>query len=84
MSQKKCFGIEHTIQKGDTLYVLSRKYRVPLSFIMRANPYVDVYNLQVGTQICIPCHSNIQVDGVTQEGIINNQTVNQVELEVEA
>lgn len=44
----------HVIKEGDNLYQLSRQYRVPLALIMRANPYVDVYNLQVGQEICIP------------------------------
>jgi len=42
------------IRKGDTLYKISRIYRVPLALILRANPYVDVYNLQPGDEICIP------------------------------
>lgn len=44
----------HVIKQGETLYQLSRRYRVPLALILRANPYVDVYNLQVGQEICIP------------------------------
>ena len=44
----------HVIKEGETLYQLSRMYRVPVALILRANPYVDVYNLQVGQEICIP------------------------------
>lgn len=47
-------GMVHVIQAGENLYQLSRKYRVPLALILRANPYVDVYNLQPGQEICIP------------------------------
>ena len=42
-----CNGIIHTIRRGDTLYSLSRQYNVPLVMILRANPYVDVYNLEM-------------------------------------
>ena len=49
-----CNGIVHTVRKGDTLYSLSRQYNVPLVMILRANPYVDVYNLGIGMRICIP------------------------------
>ncbi len=49
-----CNGIIYTIKKGDTLYSLSGRFRVPLARILRANPYIDIYNLQVGEQICIP------------------------------
>ena len=54
MRQRFCNGMIHVIKKGDNLYQLSRKYRVPLALILRANPYVDVYNLQPGQEICIP------------------------------
>ena len=54
MKQRFCNGMIHVIKQGDNLYQLSRKYRVPLALILRANPYVDVYNLQVGQEICIP------------------------------
>lgn len=49
-----CPGFLHIVQKGDTLYLLSRRYRVPLWAILFANPYVNVYNLQIGDEICIP------------------------------
>jgi hypothetical protein len=54
MNQQYCNGMIHVIKQGDNLYQLSRKYRVPLGLILRANPYVDVYNLQPGQEICIP------------------------------
>lgn len=50
----KCIGFTHTIKPGDTLYLLGKKYQVKVSALIFANPYVDVYNLQVGDQICIP------------------------------
>ena len=53
MNQRYCNGMIHVIKQGDNLYQLSRKYRVPLALILRANPYVDVYNLQPGQEICI-------------------------------
>ncbi len=54
MNQRFCNGMVHVIKEGENLYHLSRMYRVPLALILRANPYVDVYNLQVGQEICIP------------------------------
>ena len=46
--------INYVIQQGDTLYSLSRLFNVPLDLIMNANPYINVYNLQVDEVICIP------------------------------
>ena len=50
----KCIGFTHTIEKGYTLYLLGKKYKVRVSALIFANPYLDIYNLQVGDQICIP------------------------------
>ena len=50
----RCMGILHIIEPSDTLYNLGRKYQVSVSDIMRANPYVNVYNLQVRDELCIP------------------------------
>lgn len=56
-SNSTCNGTKYVIKKGDTLYSISRKYDVPLALVLRANPYVDVYNLQIGQEICIPSAS---------------------------
>ncbi|MCM1157698.1 MAG: LysM peptidoglycan-binding domain-containing protein [Bacteroidales bacterium] len=50
----RCRGYVHVIESGDTLYKLAKKYDVRLFDIMRLNPYVNVYNLQVGDEVCIP------------------------------
>lgn len=49
-----CSGYVHVIEAGDTLYKLARKYDVKIFDIMRLNPYINVYNLQIGDEICIP------------------------------
>lgn len=54
MNFEQCNGTTYMIQRGDTLYSISRRYNIPLSLILRANPYVDVYNLQIGDELCIP------------------------------
>ena len=54
MNYDTCDGMTYTIKQGDTLYGISRKYDVPLAMILHANPYEDVYRLNVGDTICIP------------------------------
>ena len=49
-----CTGFIHTVEKGDTLYLLGKKYEVTVSALIYANPYIDVYNMQIGDEICIP------------------------------
>lgn len=51
---RRCRGIYHVIEKGDTLYNLGQRYHVSVSDIMRVNPYVNVYNLRIGEELCIP------------------------------
>lgn len=45
---------KYTIEEGDTLYLIARKYNITLEALMKANPALDPYHLTVGTIICIP------------------------------
>lgn len=49
-----CKGTVHKVVAGDTLYKLAKLYGVRLIDILKENPYVNVYNLQPGDEICIP------------------------------
>ena len=49
-----CRGVVHVIAKGDTLYSLGKRYHVSVGQLMFANPFVDVYNLQIGDELCVP------------------------------
>lgn len=53
-----CEGMVYNIRRGDTLYSISRRYNVPLAMLLRANPFADMYNLQIGDEICIPLAEN--------------------------
>ncbi len=46
--------IRHTVQKGDTLYKISKEYEVPLQDIIDNNTISDITAIQVGTVIFIP------------------------------
>ncbi len=46
--------IEHIVQPGDNLWNLSRKYKVDLSMIQKANVGLNATNLKIGTKILIP------------------------------
>lgn len=45
-----CNGVIHVVEKGDTLYKLSKHYKCNLCDIITANPYVNVYNMQEGEE----------------------------------
>ena len=74
MNYKYCNGITHTIKQGDTLYSISRKHKIPLAMILRANPYVDVYNLKVGDTICVPV-DNSNGMGIPEENRRNDNVI---------
>jgi LysM repeat protein len=65
------FCTNYVIKKGDSLYSISRQNRIPVSAIINANPFVNVYNLQVDEVICLPV-------GVPQNNYTNS-TAYQVE-----
>ena len=44
----------YTLRRGDTLYSVSRKFRVPLDDLLRTNNITDPSSLKVGTRIEIP------------------------------
>lgn len=54
MSNRGCRGVIYIVKRGDTLYNISRRFNVSVETLMSENPYVDVYNLQIGTELCIP------------------------------
>lgn len=66
-----CDGITHTVKKGDTLYGISRMHNVPLSMLLKANPYVDVFNLQVGDTICVPASKMNEDTKEVMPGAVN-------------
>ena len=48
------YCMNYVIQKGDTLYSISRHFNIGIAAIMAANPFINVYNLMVGEVLCIP------------------------------
>ena len=63
-----CRGIVHVIENGDTLYKLGKKYHVSVMQLMVANPYVNVYNLQIGDELCIPVRMQPRTEEMEDAG----------------
>lgn len=51
---RKCPGNVHVVEAGDTLYSIARKHHTRVRTLLFLNPFVDIYNLQIGEEICIP------------------------------
>lgn len=52
---EKCMGFLHTVEKGDTLYALSRRYRVPLGRFFTSIPTSMSTTCRWGTRCVFPC-----------------------------
>ena len=46
--------VQHLVKKGDTLWGISRKYKVPLKSIIQANSIRSTKRLQIGKRLLIP------------------------------
>lgn len=74
--RRRCRGIYHMIQQGDTLYSLSRQYKVSVDAIMRANPGINIYNLHINDELCIPVMMNNRPMPVPGMPMNNNMPMN--------
>ena len=77
------------VKKGDTLYSIAQKYHCRVRTLLDLNPFVDIYNLQPGEEICVPdCRGQGKVDfrpyvvkeGDTLGGILKNVSMSFEEL----
>ena len=73
MCQKK---ITHTIEAGDTLYNLSKKYDTTVTDLILGNPGANTYNLRIGMQLRV-CPGEKYLESVSR-GMNNNGTVQRV------
>ncbi|WNC15307.1 3D domain-containing protein [Brevibacillus brevis] len=48
------FAASCQVKEGDTFYLISKRYNVPLESVLKANPGVDPQNLQLGQTIQLP------------------------------
>ncbi len=53
-----CNGMVYTVKAGDTLYAIGKQFGVPVWLLLQANPGIDIYNIMVGSKLCIPVVCN--------------------------
>lgn len=78
MGFRNCKGITYTIKQGDNLYSISRRYNVPIAMLIRENPFVDVYNMQIGEEICIPVKDMVHDDRMIVYTVKDDETIRDV------
>jgi len=49
--------IEHTIQSGESLWLIAKKYNIPSEKILECNPQINPKSLKVGMKLSIPASS---------------------------
>lgn len=57
----------HIVQKGETLWEISRGYQLSLKDVLQANPTVNVRTVQIGTKINIPVTGKVISPAGTME-----------------
>lgn len=46
--------MKYTIKPGDTLYKIAIKYNTTVPMLLFFNPFINPYNLMIGSVICVP------------------------------
>lgn len=57
--QNSCKGSVYVVKEKDSLYQIATDYGIRVKDIMRHNPFVNVYNLQIGDELCIPGYTPV-------------------------
>ena len=74
-----CSDSFHILKTGETMYAISRKYKVPLSLLLDSNNIEDASKVKVGAKIFIP-NSYVVKDGDTIYGIARSFKVSALDL----
>ena len=74
----KCRGLVHVVKEGDTLYKIAQMNHLRVLDLLLANPYVNVYNLQIGDEICVPVKGIPVVDNRVPYVIKEGDTVDEI------
>jgi len=62
--------LTHTVQKGETLYAIARRYDVPVDALMKANAIADPSRLAAGMTLTIPGQSAAAATVATIEYVV--------------
>lgn len=62
--------VKHTAQQGEGLYGISKKYKVSIDAIKRANPYLNSRGLLLGDVLLIPGKGGIEVSTIKSNNLL--------------
>ena len=64
--------IHYTIKKGDTFYLLGKRFNSSVKVISSMNPKMDPHNLIIGSKIKLPVGSGIKIHHVKKGDTLGN------------
>lgn len=70
-----CDGTIYVIQQGDTMYKIAKKFRINMEAIMQNNPYLNVFNLKPGDEMCLPLKKVPSIEKVRPYVVKSQQSI---------
>ena len=59
MQTNSCKGTVYVVKEKDSLYKIAKAHGVRVKDIMSQNPFVNVYNLQIGDELFVSGFTNV-------------------------
>lgn len=76
MSQTNtCKGTVYVVKEKDSLYQIAKAYGIRVKDIMRENPFVNVYDLQIGDELCVPGISEVMEGAFVPHIVKKGETI---------
>lgn len=73
-----CNGTIYVIQQGDTMYKIAKKFRINLETLMQNNPYLNVFNLKPGDEMCLPLKKVAPIENVRPYVVKSQQSISDI------
>lgn len=73
-----CNGTIYVVKEGDTIYKISKKFGIQVDDVMRNNPKMNIFNLQIGKTICLPLKERNPIEKTYPYVVKLNQSLVQV------
>ena len=77
--KKQCQGMIYQVKSGDTLYRIAKMHGIKVRDLMLANPCVNVYQLQIGDELCVPVFSGMEQISTRPYRVGKNETLGKVQ-----
>lgn len=73
-----CNGTIYIVKEGDTIYKIAKKHDLQVDDIMKNNSRIDIFNLQIGTKLCLPLKDRNPIEKTYPYVVKLNQSLVQI------